>query len=81
MLAAVLHHLVSSTYYIYRYCVILFITIKLFIMKKTIAAYVFGVTLLGAFSGILMSMGHNILASIGFMCLFWALMLTPMLGD
>jgi hypothetical protein len=50
-------------------------------MKKTIVAYVFGVTLLGAFSGILMSFGHNILASIGFMCLFWALMLTPMLGD
>jgi hypothetical protein len=50
-------------------------------MKKTIAYYLFGVTLLGSFSGVLMSMGHNILPSIGFMCLFWAGMLTPMLGD
>ena len=50
-------------------------------MKKTIAAYVFGVTLLGAFSGILMSMGHDIIKHVGFMCLFWALMLAGMLGD
>lgn len=50
-------------------------------MKKTIAAYLFGVTLLGAFSGLLMSMGSNMLASMGFMCLFWACMLTPMLRE
>lgn len=49
-------------------------------MKK-IAPYLFGVLLLGSFSGFLMSMGNNILMSIGLMCLFWAGMLTPMLGD
>jgi hypothetical protein len=48
---------------------------------KTIAYYLFGVLLLGSFSGLLMSFGHNILASIGMMSLFWACMLTPMLGD
>lgn len=47
---------------------------------KTIALYLFAVLLLGSFSGLLMSMGTNILPAIGFMCLFWAGMLTPMLG-
>lgn len=46
---------------------------------KNIAYYLFAVALLGSFSGILMSMGANILASIGFMCLFWGCMFTPML--
>lgn len=50
-------------------------------MKKTIAPYLFSVILLGAFSGILMSMGHDIIKHVGFMCLFWALMLAGMLGD
>lgn len=49
-------------------------------MKKY-GHYVFGVLLLGSFMGILMSMGNNILASVGISCLFWACMLTPMLGD
>jgi len=49
-------------------------------MKK-IGAYLFGVSLLGVFMGLLMSFGHNILPCIGFSCLFWAGMLTPMLGD
>lgn len=48
---------------------------------KNIGYYLFGVVLLGSFMGILMSMGSNILPSIGFSCLFWAGMLTPMLGD
>ncbi len=48
---------------------------------KTIAYYLFGVLLLGTFSGLLMSFGANILPSIGMMSLFWAGMLTPMLGD
>lgn len=48
-------------------------------MKKTIAPYLFSVILLGTFSGIWMSMGHDILASVGLMCLFWALMLAGML--
>jgi hypothetical protein len=48
---------------------------------KTIGYYLFGVLLLGTFSGLCMSMGHNILWSIGMMSLFWALMLTPMLAD
>jgi hypothetical protein len=49
-------------------------------MKKY-GPYVFGVLLLGSFMGILMSMGNNILPSIGISCLFWACMLTPMLAD
>jgi len=48
---------------------------------KSIAGYLFGVALLGSFMGLLMSMGHNIWPCIGFSCLFWAGMLTPMLGD
>jgi hypothetical protein len=46
---------------------------------KNIAYYLFGVGLLGSFSGTLMSMGSDILLCIGFMCLFWGCMLTPML--
>jgi hypothetical protein len=48
---------------------------------KQIGPYLFGVTLLGTFMGVLMSMGHDILPSIGMSCLFWACMLTPMLAD
>jgi len=49
-------------------------------MKKFLP-YLFAVLLLGSFSGILMSMGSHIIPCIGFMSLFWAGMLTPMLGD
>jgi len=49
-------------------------------MKKFLP-YLFGVILLGSFSGLLMSFGSNIFACVGMMCLFWACMLTPMLGD
>jgi hypothetical protein len=48
---------------------------------KNIGAYLFGVLLLGTFMGVFMSMGQNILPCIAFCCLFWAGMLTPMLGD
>jgi hypothetical protein len=48
---------------------------------KTILLYLFATALLGSFSGLLMSFGNEILAHIGVMCLFWACMLTPMLGD
>jgi len=48
---------------------------------KNIAFYIYSVLLLGSFSGILMSFGHHILECIGLMCLFWAGMLTPMLGS
>jgi hypothetical protein len=43
--------------------------------------YCFAVVMLGTFTGLLSSFGTNILASIGMFSLFWALMLTPMLGD
>ena len=49
-------------------------------MKKY-GYYVYSVLLLGTFMGVLMSMGSNILASVGISCLFWACMLTPMLAD
>lgn len=49
-------------------------------MKKY-GHYVFGVLLLGTFMGLLMSMGNNILMSVGMSYLFWAGMLTPMLAD
>jgi hypothetical protein len=51
------------------------------ITMKSILLYLFAITLLGSFSGLLMSFGDHILECIGFMCLFWACMLTPMLGD
>jgi hypothetical protein len=57
------------------------IYIKQFTMKQSILPYLFGVTLLGTFMGLLMSMGSSILPCIGFSCLFWAGMLAPMLGD
>ena len=47
-------------------------------MKKTIAPYLFSVILLGAFSGLLMG-GQDTIKDVGFMCLFWALMLVGML--
>lgn len=47
---------------------------------KSIVRYVYSVLLLGSFSGLLMSFGNDILAYMGGMCLFWACMLTPMLG-
>ena len=46
---------------------------------KNIGPYIYIVLLLGTFSGILMSMGDNILASVGMMSLFWAAMLAPVL--
>lgn len=48
---------------------------------KNVLAYLFAVLLLGSFMGLLISMGSNILLSIGMSCLFWACMLTPMLAD
>jgi len=48
---------------------------------KQYLGYVYAVMLLGTFMGILMSFGNNILPCIGFSCLFWAGMLTPMLID
>lgn len=57
----------------------LVLNLKLITMKS-ILLYVFATALLGSFSGLLMSFGSNILAYIGVMCLFWACMLTPMLG-
>lgn len=46
---------------------------------KNIGPYIYIVLLLGTFSGIWMSMGDNILASVGMMSLFWAAMLAPVL--
>ncbi len=46
---------------------------------KNYIPYIFVVLLLGTFSGLLMSMGSNILASVGMMSLFWAAMLAPTL--
>jgi len=46
---------------------------------KNYMPYIFVVLLLGTFSGLLMSMGSNILASVGMMSLFWAAMLAPVL--
>lgn len=48
---------------------------------KNVLAYLFAITLLGSFSGLLMSMGSHMVPSIGMMSLFWACMLTPMLID
>jgi hypothetical protein len=47
---------------------------------KTIGMYFYAVILLGSFSGLLISMGQDIMPCICFMCLFWAGMLMPMLG-
>ena len=58
----------------------LILTLKLMTMKK-ILLYLFATALLGSFSGVLMSMGYHVLPCIGFMCLFWGCMLTPMLGS
>ena len=58
----------------------LVLTLKLITMKS-ILLYLFAITLLGSFSGLLMSFGSHILECIGFMILFWACMLTPMLGS
>lgn len=49
-------------------------------MKKY-GHYVYAVFLLGTFMGVLMSMGSNVLMSVGMSYLFWACMLTPMLAD
>jgi hypothetical protein len=46
---------------------------------KNYMPYIFVVLLLGTFSGLLMSMGSNMLASVGMMSLFWAAMLAPTL--
>ena len=46
---------------------------------KGFLQYLFIVSLLGTFSGLLMSFGTQILWSIGMMCLFWGLMFTPFL--
>lgn len=50
-------------------------------MKDKVLYYCFAVVMLGTFTGLLNSFGSNILPSIGIFSLFWALMLTPMLGD
>lgn len=49
-------------------------------MKKILPTYFLYITLLGTFSGALMSMGINIMQSICVMILFWSLMLMPMLN-
>jgi hypothetical protein len=49
-------------------------------MKKYLH-YSIAVAALGSFMGLLMSMGHDILFSIGISCGFWACMLAPMLID
>lgn len=48
---------------------------------KHITHYLLGVSLLGTFTGIFVSMGDNIFPAIGIGCLFWAGMLAPMLAD
>ena len=48
---------------------------------KTIAIYLFATLMLGSFSGMLMSMGSNMITCVGFMSLFWGCMLMPMLGS
>ncbi len=49
-------------------------------MKKMLPFYFVYVTALGVFSGLLMSMGTNIMQAICVMILFWSLMLMPMLN-
>lgn len=49
-------------------------------MKK-IFLYLYATAMLGSFTGLLMSMGSNVILCIGFMCLFWGGMLIPMLGS
>jgi hypothetical protein len=49
-------------------------------MKKT-KDYLFAVAIMGSITGLVVSMGANILLCMGVMSLFWAGMLTPMLGD
>jgi hypothetical protein len=49
-------------------------------MKKILPFYFVYVTALGVFSGLLMSMGIDIMQSICVMILFWSLMLMPMLN-
>jgi len=49
-------------------------------MKK-IGNYLFAVAIMGAISGLAVSMGTHILLGIGVMSLFWAGMFAPMLGD
>jgi hypothetical protein len=47
-------------------------------MKKYLD-YSIAVGTLGVFMGVLYSMGHDILFSIGISCAFWGAMLAPML--
>ena len=54
--------------------------LKLKAMKKMLLFYFVYVTALGVFSGLLMSMGIDIMQSICVMILFWSLMLMPMLN-
>lgn len=48
---------------------------------KNILPYLFAVAIMGSITGLIVSMGANILLCMGVMSLFWAGMLTPMLGD
>jgi hypothetical protein len=50
-------------------------------MKESILPYLFAVLLMGSISGLVVSMGANILLCMGVMSLFWAGMFAPMLGD
>ena len=49
-------------------------------MKK-IGNYLFAVVIMGAISGLAVSMGTHILLGMGVMSLFWAGMFAPMLGE
>jgi hypothetical protein len=44
---------------------------------KGFLQYLFVISLLGTFSGLLMSFGKDMIWSIVIMCLFWGLMLAP----
>ena len=49
-------------------------------MKK-ISGYLFAIAIMGSITGLIVSMGANILLCMGVMSLFWAGMFAPMLGD
>ena len=48
-------------------------------MKKQVVAYVLVVCFLGTFQGLFMSFGSHIALAILVSCIFWAVMLAPML--
>lgn len=48
---------------------------------RTILFYLWAVLCLGVMSGVMMSFGSHMLEAMGFMCVFWACMLMPMLSS